>query len=300
MTESPTSARARARARRESLLADERLPWLVLPVLMLGFWVAESWLHSTFFDSRTFLQDLWPDGHELWMRVLVGVCLFVLTVLWSMTVKQRSARIRELSEYQAKLRELTSKLAYGDGEERREIADRLHEQVAQSLSAARMYLSGVQADTADGAHRLASATGIVDTEISEVREIADDISPPALDEYGLWAPLESLCVRIMRRTGTSVECGQECESPLSREVVLATFRALAEVIEAAASDAVTGVVRVSGACSETELAVTVEWCATMEPDLFAPAQLVWSVGGDLFLTSEDNAASVVVTVPLSS
>lgn len=285
--------------RRESLLADERLPWLVLPVMMLGFWVTESWLHTTFFDSRTFLQDLWPDGHELWMRVLVGVCLFVLTALWSLTVKQRNARIRELSEYQTRLRELTNKLAYGDGEERRELADRLHEQVAQSLSAARMYLSGVAADTEDGSHRLASATGIVDSEIAVVREIADEISPPSLDEYGLWAPLESLCIRVMRRTGISVECGQECDAPLSREAVLATFRALAEVIDTAASDATNGLVRVSGVCSETELAVTVEWVATETPDLFAPSQLVWAVGGNLLLTSEADATTVVVTVPLA-
>lgn len=289
---------ARRRFRRESLLADERLPWLVLPGLMLGFWITESWLHSTFFDNRTFLQDLWPDGHELWMRVLVGGCLLVLTVLWSLTVKQRNTRIRELSDYQAQLRELTSKLAHGDGEERRELADRLHEQVAQSLAAARMYLSGVEADSEDGASRLASAIGIVDSEITEVREIADEISPPSLDEYGLWASLESLCVRVMRRTGASVECGQECDSALSREVLLATFRALAEVIDTAASDATTGVVRVSGACSEIELAVTVAWCATAKPDLFAPSQLVWSVGGDLLLASEADATTVVVTVPL--
>ena len=285
--------------RRESLLADERLPWLVLPVMMLGFWVTESWLHTTFFDSRTFLQDLWPDGHELWMRVLVGICLLVLTVLWSLTVKQRNARIRELSEYQAQLRGLTAKLAHGDGEERRELADRLHEQVAQSLSAARMFLTAVEADTEEGARRLASATGIVDSEITEVREIANEISPPSLDEFGLWTPLQSLCARVMRRTGTSVECGPECNAPLSRDVVLATFRALAEVIETAAGDAATATVRVSGACSDTELAVTVEWVATGTPDLFAPSQLVWAVGGNLLLTSEADATTVVVTVPLA-
>jgi len=79
---------ARQRMQRESLLADERLPWLVFPVLMLGFWVTESWLHTTFFDNRTFLEDLRPDGNELWMRILVGACLLVLTALWSLTDQQ--------------------------------------------------------------------------------------------------------------------------------------------------------------------------------------------------------------------
>jgi len=296
---SESSGSPRPVNRRESLLADERLPWLVLPVLMVGFWIAESWMHVTFFDNRTFLQDLWPDGHELWMRVLVGGCLFLLTFLWSLTVKQRNARIRELSEYQAKLRELTNELAYGDSEERRELSDRLHEEVAQSLSAVRMFLSGVQADTDMGAERLASATGIVEDEIAAVRDLAEEISPPSLDEYGLWAPLESLCRRVMRRTGTSVECGPECDAPLTREVVLATFRTLAEVIETAASEASSGTVSVSGECSDTTLAITVAWLATDEPGFFAPSQLVWAVGGELLVTSAGGSHDAVVTVPLA-
>jgi len=162
-----------------------------------------------------------------------------------------------------------------------------------------MFLSGLETVTEDGARRLASATGIVDKEIAEVREIANEISPPSLDEYGLWTPLESLCARVMRRTGTSVECGPECDAPLARDVMLAMFRALTEVIEAAAGEAATSTVRVSGACTEIELAVTVGWLATVTPDFFAPSQLVWAVGGNLLLTSDADARSVVVTVPLS-
>lgn len=264
---------------------------------MAGFWVIESWMHATFFDNRTFLQDLRPDGHELWMRVLVGVCLFLLTALWSMAVRQRNSHIRELSAYQERLREMSSELAYGDSEERRELSDRLHEDVAQSLSAARMFLSGVETSTAGSAESLSSAASIVADEIAQVREIADELSPPSLDEYGLWAPLEHLCTKVMRRTGNSVECELGCDARLAREVVLASFRALSEVIETAGGDVVTGVVRVSAQCAQQDVAVSVTWSGAGGYDFFGPTLLVTGVGGELSTRTVNGETRVLVTVP---
>lgn len=281
----------------DSPLADPRLPWLVFPLLMAGFWVTESWLHTTFFDDRTFLQDLRPDGHELWMRILVGGCLLVVTVMWSLAVRQRNSYIRELSEYQTRLREMSSRLAYGDSEERRELSDRLHEDIAQSLSAAQMFLSGVEASTAVGAEGLASAASIVADDIAHIREIADELSPPSLDDYGLWTPLEQLCAKAMRRTGNSVECDLDCEAPLAREVLLASFRAISEVIEVAAGDVATGAVHVSAECRDRDIAVTVAWVGSDAHGFFGPTQLVTGVGGRFSARSDSDGTCVVVTIP---
>jgi len=279
----------------------EWLPWALAPLMILGYWVFEAWLHSHVFGQKALLVSLFsPDPHELWMRVGVAVMLLVVATLWFGAVRERNSRIRAMEHYQDRLREMSAWMSVDDGEERLGLSERLHEQVAQTLSAARMYLSGVE--TADSASHdaLATAQGILDAAIAECREVAHELSPPVLDAYGLLSALEETARRVQNRAAARVVVAVGDDVPLNRTVLLTSFRVLSGVIESAAADPRTSAVRVSSRAGSSGLMVAVEWDSSYDDDLFGACELMFQVGGGLERRVTERGTRVVVTAPIAA
>jgi signal transduction histidine kinase len=174
------------------------------------------------------------------------------------------------------------------------LADRLHEHVAQTLSAARFYLGSVGGDCeASERDAIQTVERIVGRAIAECRSIAQELSPPSLDEYGLGPALEALAQRVMRQTGTSIEVDADKGGPdLEREALLAMFHVLAEVVEGAAADADEQSVRIHSRLDESALSVSVSYRSRSPLDLFGACERMGRVGGSL-LSSEDERGTVV-------
>lgn len=275
---------------------------MFLVALSLAFWVVESLIHLAVFGGQGLLRNLFrPDLHELWMRIVVLLMLATIALVWSGALRARRRQIERLEVYQRRLRELSARIVIGDGEERRELSDRLHEQVGQSLAAARLFLASIEDEACDCREQeaLRSVERIVDRAIAECREIAQELSPPVLDEYGLEPALETLANRVMRQTGKSVEFAGDTDSrtPLARETLLAAFQVLAEVVESAASDPLTSTVRVSAGSSEDGVSVTVEWDARSDEDLFSIKERIREVGGSVERTAGERGSTVTLRAP---
>ncbi|TLM88854.1 MAG: hypothetical protein FDZ75_06625 [Actinobacteria bacterium] len=272
---------------------------MVLPVPMLVFWAAESWLHSHLFDGAAFAIDfLHPDAHEMWMRLIVFGMLTTQAVLWSQTIRRRNETIERQRAYQLRLSDLTAQLAYGDAQERRELATRVHENVAQQLTAARMFLSAAEADKTGEALR--AAERIVDRCVAELRDIAEELSPPVLDEYGLGPALEALGSRAMRRTGTSIEVDCDATLGLGEQELLAVFTVTSEIIQLAATDADVGTVRLTATALTEKASVLIEWDGPGSHDLFGMCERLSSVGGSLERRHFAGGTSVLILVPLGA
>jgi two-component system sensor histidine kinase UhpB len=89
--------------------------------------------------------------------------------------------------------------------ERRRVAQELHDEVGQSLTAVLLQLGRVQrAAPLDLRAELAEARETARESLEEVRQIAQRLRPEALDELGLQSALEALAERVSEQGGLRV------------------------------------------------------------------------------------------------
>jgi two-component system sensor histidine kinase UhpB len=89
--------------------------------------------------------------------------------------------------------------------ERRRVAQELHDEVGQSLTAVVLQLGRLEAAVpADIRAELAEARETSRTTLEEVRQIAQRLRPVALDELGLQSALEALAARVSDQGGLRV------------------------------------------------------------------------------------------------
>lgn len=125
--------------------------------------------------------------------------------------------------------------------ERRRIAGALHDEAGQNLTAVALELERISSSGSDAgpARMNALAAQLYDT-LDEIRRIARELRPEALDDLGLVNALIALSSRAGRQGGIQVERELSAELPqLSEEVELVIYRV--------AQEALTNVLRHSGA-----------------------------------------------------
>jgi two-component system sensor histidine kinase UhpB len=124
--------------------------------------------------------------------------------------------------------------------ERVRVAQDLHDQVGQTLTAALLELAHVAGNVPAAARpELESAQAIVELGLEDIRRIARDLRPEALDDLGLPSALAALAERFARQARLEIEVDLDHELPqLSHEAELVIYRV--------AQEALTNVARHSG------------------------------------------------------
>jgi two-component system sensor histidine kinase UhpB len=90
--------------------------------------------------------------------------------------------------------------------ERARIAQDLHDEVNQALTAIKLRLSATTHDAPEGLRReLKETKGLVDRAMDELLTIARELRPTALDDHGLISALRSQVVDFGERTGIQAE-----------------------------------------------------------------------------------------------
>jgi len=143
--------------------------------------------------------------------------------------------ITEIRLTQEALREANVKILTAREEERRRVAQDLHDSVAQGLTALQMTLRAKAADMGTGtpqAEHLEQASQRCGELGTEVRQISHQLYPPALDLLGLAVALEEI-FEPYRVTGKA--CSLECADDLrnarfSQNVEVALYRTAQEAI----------------------------------------------------------------------
>jgi two-component system sensor histidine kinase UhpB len=130
--------------------------------------------------------------------------------------------------------------------ERLRIARELHDQVGQRLTGALLQLSRVvKQSPPDGGAEAREAQEAVRDSLEDIRRIAVELRPEALDELGLWSALAALAERVSDQSGVRIRRRLDGSLPeLSGEAELVIYRI--------AQEALTNVVRHAGA-DEAEL-----------------------------------------------
>ncbi len=145
-----------------------------------------------------------------------------------------------LLRLQAERREATGRVLAGQEAERLRIAQELHDQVGQELTAVLLLLSRLHARAPEELHpAVLEVQSSVRTGLEDLRRIAIELRPEALDDLGLPSALSVLCDRFAQQSGLEVSCAVAevlPELPASTELVI--YRV--------AQEALTNVARHSG------------------------------------------------------
>jgi two-component system, NarL family, sensor histidine kinase UhpB len=156
-----------------------------------------------------------------------------------------------LARLEAERREATGRVLAGQERERLRIAQELHDQVGQELTAVLLGLARVEARVpTELRDDVGEVQRTVRGSLEDVRQIAIELRPEALDDLGLQSALAVLCERFSERFGLEVkqELGRHLPE-LSPDAELVVYRV--------AQEALTNVARHSGA-HEAELTLTPE------------------------------------------
>jgi two-component system, NarL family, sensor histidine kinase UhpB len=156
-----------------------------------------------------------------------------------------------LARLEAERRDATGRVLAGQESERLRIAQELHDQVGQELTAVLLGLARVEARMpAELRGNVAEVQRAVRGSLEDVRRIAIELRPEALDDLGLQSALAVLCERFTERFGLQVNQHLGPQLPeLSPDAELVVYRV--------AQEALTNVARHSGA-HEAELTLAPE------------------------------------------
>ena len=130
-----------------------------------------------------------------------------------------------------RLKALSTRLVTAQEEERRRIAVELHDQLGQVLTAVKINLqSVVRRLDAQARAGLAEAIASVDQAMERVRDLALDLRPSVLDDFGLPAALRWYAHRFTRDTGIEVHVSTGATLRLESAAETACFRVAQEAM----------------------------------------------------------------------
>jgi two-component system sensor histidine kinase UhpB len=137
-----------------------------------------------------------------------------------------------LVRLQAERREATGRVLAAQESERLRIAQELHDQVGQELTAALLLLSRLETRAPEALHpAVLDVQGSVRASLEDVRRIAIELRPEALEDLGLESALAVLCDRFAQRSGLDVLCRIDEPLPdLSPQTELVIYRVAQEAL----------------------------------------------------------------------
>ena len=148
---------------------------------------------------------VWPDGSVHWIfgRATVvrdesGRAIRVYGTNADITERKRAEE--ELGRRTQQLEALSRKLIEAQEAERRAVARELHDDFGQVLTAIKLNLQRRDRDDAE-------SIALVDGAIARMRDLAQDLRPPLLDELGLEASLRWYVEREAKRAGLAFRLG---------------------------------------------------------------------------------------------
>jgi signal transduction histidine kinase len=146
--------------------------------------------------------------------------------VWPLIVAAVGLFARRVERQRRSLRRLVD----AEEEHRRSLALTLHEDSAQTLTGALLTLRTVQADEGIATDR---ARELIKSTIQQLRALALELSPKALDDYGLPAALAHLAETETGRSGRGVRFTSDWDGRLPREIERALFRVAQTALDAA-------------------------------------------------------------------
>jgi PAS domain S-box-containing protein len=184
------------------------------------------------------VELLRADGERRWITtrgsaVRDGAGRIMRLTGTAQDVTERKRVDDELKDAQGRLRALSRRLLEIQETERRQLARELHDELGQSLTAAKIAVETLERFPDPGSilERLREVRRIVDQALERVRTLSLKLRPPLLDDLGLSAALAWLLDQYAKHTGLHVQfAGDGLTGRVSPEVETACFRITQEAL----------------------------------------------------------------------
>ena len=180
------------------------------------------------------------------------------------TAIQNVQLIQSLKERQAQLKELNTRLSEVEEAERKRLANELHDQVGQNLSAINLSLNLIRSQLPPkeigklGEH-VDDTLGLLEETIQSIRSIMTELRPSILDDYGLSSALRWLGEQFAWRTGLDFKLEDQTKNiKLSPTQETALFRISQEALSNIAKHAGAESVKITLKDTSTLFCLTIE------------------------------------------
>lgn len=162
-----------------------------------------------------------------------GISLLDSAQLYFYDLTEKKNYEVQMTTYQKLLRESSANLNSIIEEERNRFAGLLHDSIGQSLLLIKLSLQNARKNSSNqlGGNIFEDITNLLDSTISEVKEISHNIRPLNLNELGLITVIISLCKAVSKESGIISHLKLPKEDPeLTRELEICIFRVIQEAL----------------------------------------------------------------------
>lgn len=146
-------------------------------------------------------------------------------------------------------------------EEKGRLARRVHDELGQSLTAAKidlaMLLRTAESDPQSVPRRVRSAMESLDSAVLNVRRVSTELRPGILDQMGLEPALEWLVREFGQRTGINVHFQCDAGVALGERADIVVFRITQEALTNVARHAQASQVKVNGVLAQNTFLLTI-------------------------------------------
>lgn len=174
------------------------------------------------------------NGEVIWTQVSAAPLDLpeASAVVITQDITERKRAAKELEEANRQLRILSGQLFHIQEEERRHLARELHDEIGQSLTAAKINLKIIAPEVpAHATGRLDDSVELLDRLLRQVRQLSLDLHPSLLDDLGLAPALRSLLDQQAHRAGLRAQFyASESFETLDSGIQIAGFRIAQEAI----------------------------------------------------------------------
>jgi signal transduction histidine kinase len=160
--------------------------------------------------------------------VTLIVFLFFFVIIYQRKMIKNQVELRKLHD--EKQSDLLKAVFETQENERKRLAEDLHDSVGQVLSAIKLNLHRLERSGAiDGSIPvLADTRKLADECIVEIRNIIHNILPPVLTDYGLVEALEALCGKIEQNTNVKVDFKKKLDKTRFKPAIELAFYRIAQ------------------------------------------------------------------------
>jgi signal transduction histidine kinase len=181
------------------------------------------------------LQQVALEKQKLWRNIIIGIALFSLITLLFLYNRYR---LRQKNRYQQQLNrqqnELFNAVAVAQDQERKRIAEDLHDSLGSILSAAKLKLSALketQATGEDQQEKYQVAMQLLDDASAELRSISHNIMPATLSKLGLVAALRNLIGTISAHSALQVNfSAHDFTERIEEKTEMSIYRIVLELV----------------------------------------------------------------------
>jgi PAS domain S-box-containing protein len=138
----------------------------------------------------------------------------------------------KINDYQEKLRSATQELSLSEEEERRRLANDLHDNVGQILALAQIKLGALRESASNGqVGALDEVRQLIEQTIRYTRSVGSELSPPILYELGFESAMEWLAEQIQEQHGIQITVeADRSPKPLNDEARVLLFHLMRELL----------------------------------------------------------------------